>query len=106
MADGGNAGDVGGRGRAASGPIFVKGFLPGLLLGLVVGLTLGALVPPLLDARAPRTLEGDRTELPAATSHEQEQRDGAFEGTGLPLDNQTSEDASDAGAGAVAPPPD
>lgn len=98
MADGIGTGAAAGKGGPAGGsnPIFVKGFLPGLLIGLVVGLTLGAIVPPLLDARGLRSPEEGASEAVPTSPARERERD-AFEGTGLPLEEDVGEDEQDAG---------
>jgi hypothetical protein len=86
-------------------PVFVKGFLPGLLVGLVVGLTLGAVVSPLLDARARRIPEKGVVDSPSSSPRE---RDRAFEGTGLPLEEgvESDEEAAEGAGEGTAPAPE
>lgn len=98
MADGIQMGGAAVKSGAAGGSnsVFVKGFLPGLLVGLVVGLTLGAVVPPLLDSRGLKAPEGGSIEAPPTSPSRERERDDAFEGTGLPLEEDAGADASDA----------
>lgn len=108
MADGTQSDNQGSAGSTGRNSVFVKGFLPGLLVGLVVGLTVGAVVPPLLTSRAPRIPEpsGSGSVEEGSRQERGDEREDAFEGTGLPFEEDDVEaDASDA-VESVVPPAD